>query len=154
MADPFSIAATATGLAVTIVKVSKDVEHFMRQVREARREMDAVCRELGSLRSALEMLAGDMDAPGVAVPQTLEDILSNCEEVLGQLESCLKKYNSERLNTRVKYVWSGKETVAGYRAALAAHKGALDLAIDVMTLSVLYSSPDRTSTKSANRHSP
>ena len=138
MADPLSIAGSAVGLAATIGRVVKDVEQFMRQVREARADMDAISRELWSVRAALEMLADDVKS-GVNVPQTLEDILKNCGEVTERLDATLKKYNSERLQVRVKYVWSGKETINGYRSTLAAHKGALDLAVDLITLLVLMS---------------
>jgi len=147
MADPISIAGSAVGLAATIGRVVKDVEQFMRQVREARADMDAISRELWSVRAALEMLADDVKSvgkpdstkSGVIVPQTLEDILKNCGEVTERLDATLKKYNSERLKVRVKYVWSGKETINGYRSTLAAHKGALDLAVDLITLLVLMS---------------
>jgi len=138
MADPLSLAGSAVGLAATIGRVAKDVEQFMRQVREARADMDAISRELWSVRAALEMLADDVKS-GVTVPQTLEDILKNCGEVTARLDATLQKYNSERLQVRVKYVWSGKETINGYRSTLAAHKGALDLAVDLITLSVLMS---------------
>jgi len=138
MADPLSIVGTAISLAATIGRVVKDVEQFMRQVREARADMDGISRELWSLRAALEMLADDVKS-GVTVPQTLEDILKNCAEVMARLDATLQKYNSERLRVRVKYVWSGKETISSYRSTLAAHKGALDLAVDLITLSVLMS---------------
>jgi uncharacterized protein (DUF3084 family) len=134
MADPLSITGTALSIAAFSFKLIKDIDQFMRQVRQARSEMDGISRELGSLRSALEMLAEDAKTPGVQFPQTLERILKNCMDELQKLDAKLQEYHSERLKIRVKYVWSGKETMNSYQTTLAAHKGALDLAVDVMTL--------------------
>ena len=138
MADPLSIAGTAVSLVATIARVVKDVEQFVRQIREARADMDGISRELWSLKAVLEMLTDDVKS-GATVPPKLEDILKNCAEVMGRLDATLQQYNSERLRVRVKYVWSGKEMITHYRDSLAAHKGALDLAVDLVTLSVLAS---------------
>jgi uncharacterized protein YoxC len=141
MVEPVSITSAAISIAATVVKTIQEVEQFMRQVREARSDMDGISRELGSLRAALEMLAEDAEKPGVQIPQTLEDILNNCKDVMDNLDTSLQKFNSERLRMRIQYVWSGKEAMTGYRTTLAAHKGALDLAVDVMTLSVAFDFP-------------
>ena len=136
MMDPLSISAAVVSLVVTAARVAREAEQFRSQVREARREMDSVARELLSVKSALSMLADDLKSPSVIVPVTLQDIIDECETVINTLDQTLKKYNQERLSARVRYVWTGRDTMNSYKSTLAAHRGALDLAIDIMTLSL------------------
>ena len=136
--DPLSITATCVGLAATIGKTSYQVATFVRRVRDARADMDAISRELVSLKTALEMLAEDATAPGVEMPRSLEtqvqSIVGNCSDVVSQLDAALERYEGERLATRVKWTWMGKDEMDKYRTTLAAHKGALDLAVDLTQL--------------------
>ncbi|KAF1995133.1 hypothetical protein P154DRAFT_581172 [Amniculicola lignicola CBS 123094] len=132
--DPLSITAACASLAINIGKTSSQVTTFVRSVRDARGDMDAISRELVSLKTALDMLADDTEKPGVKIPDSLDGILSNCSDVMRQLDMALEKYESERLATRVKWTWSGKEEMDKYRILIAAHKGSLNLAIDLTTL--------------------
>ena len=136
--DPLSITAASVGLAATIGRTSYQVATFVRSVRDARADMDAISRELVSLKTALEMLAGDTNAPGVSLPESLEkqvqSIMHNCSDVVSQLDSALKKYSGEKASTKVKWTWKGRDEMDKYRITLAAHKGALDLAIDLTAL--------------------
>jgi hypothetical protein len=136
--DPLSITATSIGLAANIGKTSYQVASFIRSVRDARADMDAISRELVSLKIALEMLADDVNTVGVKIPESLEkqvqSIISNCSDVVLQLDSTLKKYEGERAITKVKWTWKGRDEMDKYRITLAAHKGALDLAIELTTL--------------------
>jgi hypothetical protein len=136
--DPLSITATSIGLAATIGKTSYQVASFVRSVRDARADMDAISRELVSLKIALEMLADDTNAPGVMIPESLEkqvqSIMTNCSDVVFQLNGALEKYEGERAITKVKWTWKGRDEMDKYRITLAAHKGALNLAIELTAL--------------------
>jgi len=55
--DPLSIAAACVGLVSSITKASLSITIFIRQVRDAARDMDAVSRELLSLKAVLETLS-------------------------------------------------------------------------------------------------
>ncbi len=135
--DPLSIAGTCVGLAATIARTTVEVSQFMRNVRDARSEMDAIARELGSLATVLDILADDAKTAS-KIPDSLEKqvlgIASNCSDVVVQLETTLKKYDGERLKTRVKWTFSGKDDMDKYKSTLAAHKSALDLALELLTL--------------------
>ncbi len=67
---PVSIAAGALGIAGTISKLSVSISTFVRQVRDARADMDEVLWELVSLKTILEMLAEDTAEPN---PKNLPD---------------------------------------------------------------------------------
>jgi hypothetical protein len=136
--DPLSIAATSIGLATTIGTMSYRVASFIRAIRDAHDDIDAISRELVSLKIALEMLADDTDTPGVTIPERLErqvqSIISNCSDVVSRLDNTLKKYEGEKAITKVKWTWKGKDEIDKYRITLAAHKGALHLAIELIGL--------------------
>jgi ankyrin repeat protein len=101
--------------------------------------MDAISRELGSLATILDMLADDART-AVNVPDSLGKqvlgIALNCSDVVVQLKTTLEKYNDERLKTRVIWTFSGKDEMEKYKTTLAAHKSALDLALELLTLYV------------------
>ncbi|KAF2668968.1 hypothetical protein BT63DRAFT_247118 [Microthyrium microscopicum] len=134
--DPLSIIGTTASLVAIVAHVTDLVVKFGTHVRDARKEMNALSGELGSLKAALGMLEEDFKNPGITIPCTLQDILVECEAVIHTLVQALEKYNQERLLARAKYAWSGKETMAAYRSTLSAHNAALVLAIDVMTFSL------------------
>jgi chromosome segregation ATPase len=134
--DPLSIVGTTVSLTAVVARVARDIEQFTRQVRDARKEMGDISRELGSLKSALEMLTEDLQVSGAVAPSSLLDILQECQTVIERLDGTLKKYDKDRLSARIKYVWSGKETITSYKSTLSAHRAALDLVIDIMTLSL------------------
>jgi hypothetical protein len=132
--DPLTITATSISLAFKAGSLAQEIYKFVNNVRSARYHMDCVAQELGSLKMALEMMAEDAKTPNITIPMAIGNILKNVEEVLGRLEKTLEKYNQDREVVRVKYVWSGKETMIDQKNSLSAHRDALNLAIDLMTM--------------------
>ena len=61
--DQLSIAGTCISLVGTITKTSIVVTSFVRDVDVARSDLDAVSRELLSLKTVLELLADDVADP-------------------------------------------------------------------------------------------
>lgn len=94
--DHISITASCLGLTVTIAKVGIGVHQFVRDVRDARSDMDAVSRELGSLNMILEIVAEDVKAHGADLDDNLRlqimGIVGNCVRVMERLDTPLKKY--------------------------------------------------------------
>jgi hypothetical protein len=81
--DPLTITATCVSLASTITRTSLLVFDFMKDVRAARSDLDAVSRELHSLKTVLQLLAEDAnDSANDSIPQTLQKqisgIVTNC----------------------------------------------------------------------------
>ncbi len=89
--DPLTITATCVSLASTITRTSLLVFGFMKDVRAARSDLDAVSRELHSLKTVLQLLAEDAnDSANDSIPQTLQKqisgIVTNCTGVVEEIE--------------------------------------------------------------------
>jgi len=139
--DPLSISATCIGLASTIARTSLVVIGFVKDVRAARADLDAVSRELLSLKTVLELLADDVnDSTTQSIPQTLQKqiagIVTNCTGVVVDIEQTLKKHEGGKLNKAAKWVACGKNDVTKLRSSLEAHKSALETALDMVTLTL------------------
>jgi hypothetical protein len=137
--DPISFTATCIGLASTITRTSLIVIGFVKDVRAARSDLDAVSRELLSLKTVLELLADDVnDSNTKPIPQMLQKqitgIVTNCTGVVVDIEQTLKKHEGGKLNKAAKWVASGKSDVVKLQLSLEAHKSALEIALDMVTL--------------------
>jgi len=137
--DPLSITATCIGLASTITRTSLVVIGFVKDVRAARSDLDVVSRELLSLKTVLELLADDIDdSSSRSIPQTLQNqiagIVRNCTGVVVDIEQTLKKHEGGKVNRAAKWVASGKSDVSRLQLSLEAHKSALEIALDMVTL--------------------
>jgi hypothetical protein len=138
--DPLSIASACVALAASIGKVSVQINDFCRQVRDARRDLDLVTRELGSLKTTLDILADDIKDPDHAFPSYLGkqifDLVANCNDVVEQVRQLLNKYEGGGLRNGTRWALSGREDMNKLRVSLEAHKSALELALEVITLCV------------------
>jgi len=137
--DPLSIAGTCVSLVGTITKTSILVTGFVRDVRAARSDLDAVSRELLSLKTVLELLADDVAEPaGKGFPETLKKqitgIVSNRSGVIIEIEQTLKKHEGTGLKKSAQWASSGKDDMAKLRSSLEAHKSALEIALDMVNL--------------------
>ena len=94
--DPLSVTAACVGLIASITKVSIQIRDFIRRTREARGDLDAISRELASLKNVLEILSEDAGTrkgfPDSLVKQ-VSGILTNCGGVLEQIEASLQKHS-------------------------------------------------------------
>ena len=135
--DPFSITTACVSAAVAIAKTSLSVTKFVLSVRAARADLDGVSRELASLKTLLELLAEDAEDTE-NFPESLckhiTGILSNCELVLVEIQRVIDKYSGAGVVKGTKWGWSGSEDVARLRLSLEAHKSALEIALEMVTL--------------------
>ncbi|KAF8849320.1 WD40 repeat-like protein [Acephala macrosclerotiorum] len=139
--DPLSITATCVGLASTITRTSLAVIGFVKDVRAARSDLDAVSRELQSLSIVLELLADDLNgSANESIPQTLQKqisgIIANCTGVVVEIEQTLKKHEGGKGMKAMKWVASGKSDVLKLQSSLEAHRSALEIALDMVTLNL------------------
>jgi phage tail tape-measure protein len=137
--DPLSLIATCITLIGAITKASSVVTIFVRDVRAARSDLDAVSREFLSLKTILELLSDDISDPtNESFPETLKKqiagIVTNCSGVVAEIEQTLQKHESTRLSKAVQWATSGKGDIAKLRLSLEAHKSALEIALDMVTL--------------------
>ena len=140
MADPLSITASCVALVTAVLNTSKVVTGFIRDVREARGDLDAVSRELSSLTTILELLKEDTtEENSTLIPKTLKiqitGILVNCTSVVSSIKYELYKPDKSRME-KIAY-WTlggGKGEMAKLRSTLEAHKTALDIALDLLSM--------------------
>ncbi|PNP78151.1 hypothetical protein FNYG_08468 [Fusarium nygamai] len=139
--DPLSIATGCATLISTIGSLSLSINTFVRTCREARSDLDRVARELLSLQTVLELIQEDVTDESKAFPTTLErhvsGIITNCNTVVVELQECITKYSGDsRLKSKAGWAINGQGDVARLRSNLEAHKAALDLAVDMLSLHV------------------
>ncbi|KAK0705963.1 hypothetical protein B0T26DRAFT_679723 [Lasiosphaeria miniovina] len=136
--DPFSISAGCLGLVATITKVSTSITAFVKDLRQTRRDLDNVSRELTSLKTILELLLEDDKTPTVILPESMathvSGILSNCDIVVLDTEKCLAKYKQDSLSRRISWVASGRDDIAKLLRELESYKSALELGLDMLQL--------------------
>lgn len=135
--DPLSITTGCLSLVDTIGKVTVAINSFVRKARDARKDLDSVLRELGSLYIVLDLLAEDTQAASRAIPVNLEKqisgIVNNCSAVVDDVDKSIKRHESGKLNS-VRWAWSGKEEMGQLRSLLEAHKTSLELALDMVAM--------------------
>lgn len=137
--DPLSITVSCISLVSAVTKVSVKINSFVREVRDARGDLDAVTRELTSLKTVLEILSDDCtNSKGGAFPPSLvkqiSGILTNCGGVLGHIEESLGAHSGNGIKKGVKWALSGRDDMNKLRSNLEAHKSALDIALDMVAL--------------------
>ncbi|KAG4281705.1 hypothetical protein FPRO06_10609 [Fusarium proliferatum] len=139
--DPLSIATGCATLISTIGSLSLSINSFVRTCRESRGDLDRVARELFSLQTVLELIQEDVTDESKAFPTTLEHhvsgIIINCNSVVVELQECITKYGVDsRLKTKAGWAINGQGDVAKLRSNLEAHKAALELALDMLSLHI------------------
>lgn len=133
-----SIVTGSLGLAATIGRVLKDLSSFVRDVRDARSDVEGVCGELSSLKITLDLLAEDVEAAPSPVPSVLEthikNILKNCSAVVNDVQECIHKHQGSRVQKGIKWAAFGKGDMKELRSSLEAHKTTLGLALDMVSV--------------------
>jgi hypothetical protein len=135
--DPLSITVACVSLSITIAKTSLSVTVFVRAVRAVRSALDGVSRELASLTTILELLAEDakdIDNFPETLRKNITGILSNCEHVLVELQRLVTKYDKSGIIAGTKWTLAGTEDVSKLQMSLEAHKSALEIALEFVTL--------------------
>jgi len=137
--DPLSISLACISLIGAISKTSTVVTNFVRNVRGVRSELDGVSRELQSLKAVLEILADDAgDLTKGPLPQTLKTqiagIVTNCTGVVAEIEHTLKRHEGTGLAKAAHWTAVGQGDISKLRISLEAHKSALEIALDMVTL--------------------
>lgn len=152
--DPLSITAASVGLANGVGVLLSRITIFVMEVRSARKDMDAVVRELQSLQLSLVTLKGDEQTsvnpfPPIIKQQVLQ-IIVNCDVVTQQMNNLLVKLTSGRLGRRIQWSLTDKDEVNRLRSSLEANKSALEIALILGTISMLTQNSRSVSSEGAN----
>jgi hypothetical protein len=136
--DPLSITAGCVGLLSSIASLSGQIGKFVGDVRGSRKDMEAVSRELASLTICIEMLRTDCGNPAVRYPasfrENLTNMLRNCHSVTAEIENLMRKTPTDSLGGRIRWASSAQDDMNKLRLRLEAHKGAIDIALDMLQM--------------------
>lgn len=140
--DPLSITAACVGLTVTATKVVDTIVGFVRTVKSARADLDAVSRELGSLKLiilSLEDETREDESDGCPrLPDSLQtqirDIIGNCQAVLEEIDKVLRDQKTSRIGEASRWATIGKADLRKLQGSLQAHRSALDIALELLSM--------------------
>ena len=133
--EPISAVASVLGVIGFIGSVTAAASSFMKDLRSARKEIVALKKELASLRGVLEILADDFDDPtNSSLPQgvlaRVVDVTKDCRRVLQEINDCIRDVRGSRLS----WANSGKERIEHLQRTLVAHKSALSVTLDYISM--------------------
>jgi hypothetical protein len=138
MADPLSITASCVGIMSGIAAVTARIVQFVGDVREARKDMDGVRRELGSLQLSLSALSDEDNRFGFdnqpALKENLFGVVVNCGDIVEDIRKLLEDMDKGTAMKKVKWATIGKGNMAKLKLSLEAHKMALDIALDLIAM--------------------
>lgn len=137
--DPFSITTACIGLIGTVTKTTVAVTEFTRDCREARSDLTSINGELSQLQLVLELLRDDTAVSDDRIlPESLQEqilsIIDNCSAVVSKINLVLDNH-SGKVGV-LKWATFGKSEVAGLRMSLEAHRGSLNLALELVSVSL------------------
>lgn len=143
--DPLSITAGCIGIISTIAKTSSSITHFVRDVRDSRRELGETKQQLTELEMTLNLINDDHNREDGNLAQQMPEgiigqtklVLNSCQEILVELDALISKYNSERLRTAFQWARKGKDEILALNKQLEAHSRTLQMSLEFSTLSVL-----------------
>jgi hypothetical protein len=140
MPEPIAlaVAVACASLTSSIITLSKQIVTFASDFRDARKDMEAVSRELSSLTLCLKSLHDDsskFQLP-VSLQQNLVGVLRNCDDVTKEMRELLQMLSSENLGRRVQWSIGARDEMNKLRSRLEAHKSAIDIALDMISMYV------------------
>jgi hypothetical protein len=130
-----SITSTCAELNERIEDLLLLVKSIAKRVRDARKDMEAVSRELTSMSFCVEILASD--SAYISYPNDLRDrlvaALQNCGSVTGEMRKLLEFLGSNAMRDDFEWTQHVRIHVGKLRVLLEAYNMALNIAVD-MTL--------------------
>ncbi|UZP38247.1 hypothetical protein NXS19_006063 [Fusarium pseudograminearum] len=123
----------------TVTKTAVAVTTFTRDCREARSDLTSINGELSQLQLVLELLRDDTAvSDGQILPESLQEqilsIIDNCSAVVSKINLVLDNHSGKV--GALKWATIGKSEVVGLRMSLEAHRGSLNLALDLVSISL------------------
>jgi hypothetical protein len=144
--DPLSISTACVSLIATLGRILPQIASFISDVGDARRDLDAVSRELHSLSLSLANLRDD--STKIKYPEgsrrTLITVLGNCDHVTKEIEALLNKMASGNIGRGMQWTIYGQDDMNKLRSRLEAHKSAIDIALDMVSIQLISAVKDDT----------
>ncbi|KAI0521435.1 Rho GTPase activation protein [Xylaria bambusicola] len=130
-----SITADCVALGGKIIQLLSALTSFVRNVREARSDIDAVSRELHSLQTVLELLEEDADLFPPELVERTAIVVNQCSSILDKVNASIAILNDparSKQQKRTQWLDSGVPEISGFRTTLEAHRVTLGLALDLI----------------------
>lgn len=122
-------------LGSDIAKVSLVLNGYVREVREARADVDGISRELHSLQGVLDLMKEDAELFPPRLAAQTPVILERSSKLVGELDNCFAELNKSDLSKQDKRkLWAarGRKDSAKFRPALEAHRAIIGLSLDLV----------------------
>ncbi|PNP56422.1 hypothetical protein FNYG_15358 [Fusarium nygamai] len=137
--DPLSITSACVALLGAVTKTTLAVTNFTRDCRDARSDLASITGELSQLHLVLELLKDDTAVTDDRIiPESLQtqilSIIDNCSAVVSKINSVLDNHAGKA--GVLKWVTFGKNEVVGLRMSLEAHRGSLNLVLELVSVSL------------------
>jgi hypothetical protein len=138
--DPLSIVSCCVSLAAGVTNLTAKITLFALEIRGAKKDMDAVARELASLNLCLNVLEHDQRRRIVLpedIRQHIPEVLKNCEMITKQMNELLLKLQSGKLGRRIQWAFAERQEMHTLRSSLESNKTALEIALSMGTIQLL-----------------
>lgn len=121
------------------MKTSPALRLFIREVREARTDLDAVLAELQSLQGVVDILKDDASSFPPDLAKRTPPLLEHCSSILNQIDGYMHVCNGLGLSKRdKKFRWLAiKADMEKLRLTLEGYKSILALVTDLVGLYVI-----------------
>ncbi|TRX87834.1 hypothetical protein FHL15_011274 [Xylaria flabelliformis] len=130
-----SIVADCIALDGKIAGLLSALASFVRRIREARSDIDAISRELHSLQTVIGFLKEDAALFPPDLAQHTPAIVEQCCSVIDKLDESLSAFDGPELSKqekRTQWLGVGRVETARLRTTIEAHKAAIGLALDLV----------------------
>lgn len=155
--DPVSalaIVSSCVSLATKSGTLIMRINVFVSEVRNARKDLDGVSRELTSLQLCLSALKDDQQLGSLNQPETMKiqinQILVNIDLILNQISDILIKLSSGKLGRRIQWATTQRDEINKFRSSLESNKTALEIALTIGSISML-AQQEQNSTRQNNQ---
>lgn len=154
MVEPLVIVTSCVSIIGGVTTLMMKIGIFVCEVKAARKDMDAVHRELSSLQLCLTALRNDEMSGRPTIPVDIQDqinqILVNIEMTVNQINDMLIKLGSGKLGRRIQWAMTEKQEMNKFRSSLESNKTALEVGLTVGTISMLMEQRSRIRDQSEN----
>lgn len=121
-----------------VAKTSLALNYFVREVREARPDLDKVASLVHSLDSVLDLLKDDAAALPSHLAHMTPAVLDNCHRMVSEIEGCLAvlgRAGIPMLEKKSRWLAS-RDHIEKLRSTLEGYKATFALVVDLMALCV------------------
>lgn len=131
-----SISTSCLAAGNAVVQTSPALRLFIREVREARPELDAVLAEIHSLDGVLDILKDDAASFPADLARRTPPLLKHCTAIIKQIEGYMHVCNGAGLTAREKkFRWLAiKGDMVKLRLTLEGYKSILAVVTDLVAL--------------------